>query len=85
MTVSCLTSSSPVLTDAALDCGPLLVGSGVAGERVGAGHGVAPAVCVIVDALAALVALLPVPGVARDLDTGLLFVHLWMRDDQGVS
>lgn len=58
-----VTCSSHVLTDAALDCGPLLVGSGVAGESVGAGQ-VARRLRVIMDALAAFVALLPVPRVA---------------------
>lgn len=58
-----VTCSSSVLTDTAMDCGPLLVGSGVAGESVGAGQQVARRLRVIVDALTALVALLPVPGV----------------------
>lgn len=69
---------SPILTDAALDCGPLLVGSGVAGESVGSRQ-VARCLRVFVGALAALVALLSVPRVTWDLDTGLLLVHLSIK------
>lgn len=74
--------SSPVLTEATLDCRPLRVGSGVAGESVGAGQ-VARRLRVIVGALAALVALLPVPRVARDLDARLLLVHLSVSQASG--
>lgn len=66
------------LLSAAVMCCPLLVWSGGAGESVGARE-VTGGIHLFIDALAALIALLSVPGVSRLLTLRLLLMHLSRR------
>lgn len=61
-------------------CCPLLVWSGGAGESAGARE-VTGGLQVFIDTLAALVTLLSVPGVSRQLTSRLLLVHLSVRQN----